>query len=160
MPVQVPVREPPDRGEVGEVENETFSAIELTVTFPGVGTHPGYAKGKLVNPIKLAAAFIEKLPRDALSPETTEGREGYVHPHRIDGGAETCTVTFLLRDHAVPELLQHHATPQAIAAAAFRWLDDPAAVRSLQQRFAALHRELRRDTGALATAAIEAVLQR
>ena len=66
----------------------------------------------------------------------------------------------LLRDHAVPELLQHGATPEKIAAAAFRWLDDPAAVRSLQQRFEALHRELRRDTGVLATAAIEAVLQR
>jgi lipid-A-disaccharide synthase len=66
----------------------------------------------------------------------------------------------LLRDHAVPELLQHAATPEKIAAAAFRWLDDPVAVRSLQQRFEALHRELRRDTGALATAAIEAVLQR
>ena len=66
----------------------------------------------------------------------------------------------LLRDHAVPELLQHRATPAAIAAATFRWLDDPAAVRSLQERFEALHRELHRDTGALATAAIEAVLQR
>jgi lipid-A-disaccharide synthase len=66
----------------------------------------------------------------------------------------------LLRDHAVPELLQHDATPEKIAAAAFRWLDDPEAVRSLQARFEALHRELRRDTGALATAAIEAVLQR
>jgi len=66
----------------------------------------------------------------------------------------------LLRDHAVPELLQGGATPEKIAAAAFRWLDDPAAVRSLQQRFEVLHRELRRDTGALATAAIEAVLQR
>jgi len=66
----------------------------------------------------------------------------------------------LLRDHAVPELLQDGATPEKIAAAAFRWLDDPAAVQSLRQRFEALHRELRRDTGALATAAIEAILQR
>jgi lipid-A-disaccharide synthase len=66
----------------------------------------------------------------------------------------------LLRDHAVPELLQDGATPEKIAAAAFRWLDDPAAVQSLRQRFEALHHELRRDTGALATAAIEAVLQR
>ncbi|HEX4234035.1 MAG TPA: lipid-A-disaccharide synthase [Caldimonas sp.] len=66
----------------------------------------------------------------------------------------------LLRDHAVPELLQHDATPEKIAAAAFRWLDDPAAVRSLQARFEAVHRDLRRDTGALATAAIEAILQR
>jgi lipid-A-disaccharide synthase len=66
----------------------------------------------------------------------------------------------LLRDHAVPELLQHGATPEKIAAEAFRWLDDPDAVRSLRQRFDALHRELRRDTGALATAAIETILQR
>ncbi|MGZ8259215.1 MAG: lipid-A-disaccharide synthase [Caldimonas sp.] len=66
----------------------------------------------------------------------------------------------LLRDHAVPELLQGDATPEKIAAAAFRWLDDPAAVRSLQARFEAVHRELRRDTGVLATAAIEAVLER
>ena len=65
----------------------------------------------------------------------------------------------LLRDHAVPELLQHDATPERIAAAAFRWLDDPAAVRSLQARFEAVHRELRRDTGALATDAIAAVLE-
>ncbi|HEY2188500.1 MAG TPA: lipid-A-disaccharide synthase [Caldimonas sp.] len=66
----------------------------------------------------------------------------------------------LLRDHAVPELLQHDATPEKIAAAAYRWLDDPVAVRSLQARFEAIHRELQRDTGALATAAIEAVLER
>jgi lipid-A-disaccharide synthase len=66
----------------------------------------------------------------------------------------------LLRDHAVPELLQRGATPEKIAAAAFRWLDDPAAVQSLQARFESVHQALRRDTGALATEAIEAVLQR
>jgi tripeptide aminopeptidase len=77
-----------DGSEVGEVENETFSAVELKVTLPGVGVHPGYAKGKLVNPIKLAAALIEKLPKDSLSPETTEGKEGYVHPNHIDGHAQ------------------------------------------------------------------------
>jgi tripeptide aminopeptidase len=60
-----------DGAEIGEVENETFSAIELKITFPGVAIHPGVAKGKLVNPLKLAAAFIEKLPKDTLSPETT-----------------------------------------------------------------------------------------
>jgi len=65
----------------------------------------------------------------------------------------------LLRDHAVPELLQNDATPQKIAAAAFRWLDDPTAVRSLQARFETVHRDLRRDTGALATDAIAAVLE-
>jgi tripeptide aminopeptidase len=96
-----------DGSEVGEIENETFSAVELKVTFPGVGVHPGYAKGKLVNPIKLAAAFIEKLPPDSLSPETTEGTEGYVHPHHIEGHAEDCMVTLLVRDHDGDKLEEH-----------------------------------------------------
>ena len=78
---------------VGEIENETFSAIELEVTFTGVGIHPGSAKGRLVNPVKLAARFIESLPPDTLSPETTEGREGFVHPYKIEGGAEGVMVT-------------------------------------------------------------------
>jgi tripeptide aminopeptidase len=104
-----------DGGDVGEIEDETFSAIELKVTFPGDGVHPGYAKGKLVNPIKLAAAFVEKLPKDSLSPETTEGREGYVHPQWIDGNPERCTVTFLLRDHDDAKLEQHEALVRRLA---------------------------------------------
>src|SRR5439155_27269957 len=88
-----------DGSEVGEIENETFSAVELTVTFRGVGVHPGTAKGKLVNPVKLAARLVERLPTDTLSPETTEGQEGFVHPFAIHGGAERATVTFILRDH-------------------------------------------------------------
>src|SRR5204863_3495257 len=98
-----------DGGEVGEIEDETFSAVQLKVTFPGVGVHPGYAKGKLVNPIKLAAAFIEMLPKGTLSPETTEEREGYVHPNFIAGSPEECTVTFLLRDHDNDKLEEHDA---------------------------------------------------
>ena len=104
-----------DGGEVGEIENETFSAAELKVTFPGSFVHPGYAKGKLVNPIKLAAAFIEKLPKDGLSPETTEGREGYVHPNFIAGSPEGCTVTFLLRDHDNDKLEEHDALVRRLA---------------------------------------------
>src|SRR5437764_759602 len=104
-----------DGGEVGEIENETFSAVELKVTFPGKFVHPGYAKGKLVNPIKLAAAFIEKLPKDGLSPETTEGREGYVHPLHISGSPEECTVTFLLRDHDNDKLEEHDALVRRLA---------------------------------------------
>ena len=104
-----------DGGEVGEIENETFSAVELKVTFPGSFVHPGYAKGKLVNPIKLAAAFIEKLPKDGLSPETTEGREGYVHPLHISGNAEECTVTVYLRDHDDDKLEEHDALVRRLA---------------------------------------------
>ncbi len=73
---------------VGAIENETFSAVELKVTFHGVGVHPGWAKGVLVNPVKLAARFVASLPADTLSPETTEDREGFVHPYKIEGGAE------------------------------------------------------------------------
>lgn len=95
-----------DGGAAGEVENETFCADSMTVRFHGVNVHPGYAKGKLINAIKLAARFIDKLPKDRLSPETTEGREGYVHPHAINGGVETAEVKFLIRDFTVEGLKQ------------------------------------------------------
>jgi tripeptide aminopeptidase len=96
-----------DGSKVGEIENETFSAIGMTVVFRGRGVHPGTAKGKLVNSIKLAAAFLSSLPKDRLSPETTEGKEGFVHPGRIEGGGETTTVHLIVRDHEW-ELLQGH----------------------------------------------------
>src|SRR6185503_11754663 len=70
-----------DGGSVGEVETESFSADAMTVTFHGFNTHPGYAKGRLVNAIKVAADFIHRLPADHLSPETTEGQDGFVHPY-------------------------------------------------------------------------------
>jgi tripeptide aminopeptidase len=92
---------------VGEIENETFSAVELKLTFRGVGVHPGYAKDVLVNPVKLAARFVSSLPAETLSPETTEGREGFVHPYKIEGGAEGVTVTLIVRDHD-PEKLEEH----------------------------------------------------
>jgi tripeptide aminopeptidase len=107
-----------DGEAVGEIENETFSAIELKVTFHGVGVHPGLAKGRLVNPIKLAARFVESLPRDSLSPETTEGGEGFVHPFEIEGGAESATVTLILRDHDGDKLERHHALARRLAAEA------------------------------------------
>jgi len=86
-----------DGSVVGEIENETWSALELKITFRGKMVHPGYAKGKLLNPIKLAARFVDSLPRDR-APETTEGREGYLHPLSIDGNAEGVTVTCYVRD--------------------------------------------------------------
>ena len=104
-----------DGGEVGEIENETFSAIELEATFTGAGIHPGSAKGRLVNPVKLAARFVESLPRDMLSPETTEGREGFVHPYKIEGGAESVTVTLIVRDHDGDKLEQHVELVQRLA---------------------------------------------
>jgi tripeptide aminopeptidase len=104
-----------DGSVVGEIENETFSAVELKVTFAGVGVHPGYAKGKLVNPVKLAARLVAALPADTLSPETTEGQEGFVHPYGIAGGADHCTVTFIARDHDGDKLEEHVALVRRLA---------------------------------------------
>jgi tripeptide aminopeptidase len=100
---------------VGEIENETFSAVELKVSFHGVGVHPGLAKDVLVNPVKLAARFVASLPPDSLSPETTEGREGFVHPYEIDGGPAGVTVTLIVRDHDGAKLEEHVALVQRLA---------------------------------------------
>ena len=86
-----------DGTEIGGIDDESFSASEAVVVFHGRGVHPGSAKGKLVNSIKLAADFIASLPRDANSPETTDDREPYVHPTRIHGGTEETTVKLILR---------------------------------------------------------------
>ncbi len=87
-----------DGERVGEIENETWSALELKVTFPGVPVHPGLAKGKLVNPIKLAARFVDGLPPE-MAPETTDGRDGFVHPSAISGDPVRATVVTHVRDY-------------------------------------------------------------
>ncbi|MBN2344922.1 MAG: peptidase T [Candidatus Aminicenantes bacterium] len=87
-----------DGEKPGEIEDETFCADSLEVTVTGINVHPGMAKNKLVNAVKVAARIIEKLPKDALSPETTEKREGYVHPHQFSGNVETAAIKFLIRD--------------------------------------------------------------
>ena len=104
-----------DGEAVGEIENETFSAVELKVRFEGVGVHPGSAKGRLVNPVKLAARFVASLPSDTLSPETTEGQEGFVHPFSVEGGAEGVTVGLILRDHDGAKLEEHVALVRRLA---------------------------------------------
>jgi tripeptide aminopeptidase len=93
-----------DGGSRGELELESFSADSMTVTFQGFNTHPGYAKGRMVNAIKLASDFITRLPADVLSPETTAGREGYVHPLQVDASVDRTTVTLLLRDFETEKL--------------------------------------------------------
>jgi tripeptide aminopeptidase len=96
-----------DGSALGELEIETFSAASVRVTIRGLSVHPGTAKGKLVNAAKLAAELVASLPADRLSPETTEDRQGYVHPHRISGGAEEAVVDFIARDHD-DDLLEQH----------------------------------------------------
>ncbi|HET9279018.1 MAG TPA: peptidase T [Flavitalea sp.] len=93
-----------DAGERGAYEDETFSADGVTVTIHGVSAHPGYAKDKLVNSMKVAAAFLDSLPKEHLSPETTEEREGFVHPVHIEGIAEKTTLQFIIRDFITAKL--------------------------------------------------------
>lgn len=93
-----------DAGERGTFEDETFSADGVKITFYGVSAHPGYAKGKMINALKLAAYFLDSLPKDEWSPETTDGRYGFVHPVRMDGVAEKATVEFIIRDFITPKL--------------------------------------------------------
>lgn len=87
-----------DGGPAGELESETFAADTFIATFQGFNTHPGYAKGKMINAIKVAADFIARLPQGKLSPETTDGYEGYVHPYTLDASVEKTTVRVLVRD--------------------------------------------------------------
>jgi tripeptide aminopeptidase len=120
-----------DGAEVGGIENETFSAVELKVTFTGVAIHPGSAKGKLVNPVKLAARFVASLPADSLSPETTEEREGFIHPLELTGGTGGATVTVYLRDHDGEKLEGHVALARELAEAAVA--DEPRATVSFER---------------------------
>ena len=87
-----------DGGEAGSLEDETFSADGVQVIIYGVITHPGYAKDKLVNALKIAADILAALPRTELSPETTEAKQGFIHPVRVDGIAEKATIDFIIRD--------------------------------------------------------------
>lgn len=93
-----------DGGERGSLEDENFSADGVHIVFHGISAHPGSAKGKLVNALKVAAAFIDSLPRDEWSPETTEDRYGFVHPVRMEGNAEKATVDFIIRDFITAKL--------------------------------------------------------
>ncbi len=93
-----------DGETLGELQVETFSADSITVTFHGFNTHPGFAKGKMVNAIKVASEFISRLPKDKLSPETTEAYEGFVHPYMIDAGVESTSVKLLVRDFKTAKL--------------------------------------------------------
>jgi tripeptide aminopeptidase len=94
-----------DGGGVGEIDGETFSADLATVTITGVNIHPSIAKGRMINAIRLAGLFIERLPRQILSPETTSDRAGFLHPYRIDGGVGSVTLRILLRDFITARLV-------------------------------------------------------
>ena len=104
-----------DGETLGELQVETFSADSITVTFHGFNTHPGFAKGKMVNAIKVAAEFIGRLPKDGLSPETTDGFAGFVHPYVMDAGVESTSVKLLVRDFSTPKLQEMERLVERLA---------------------------------------------
>lgn len=104
-----------DGGEAGTLEDETFSADGATITINGVIAHPGYAKDTLVNALKIAGEILAALPKNEFSPETTDKREGFVHPVRVEGIAEKATIDFIVRDFETANLAKHEARLKAIA---------------------------------------------
>ncbi|WP_373514153.1 peptidase T [Persicitalea sp.] len=116
-----------DGETLGTLENETFSADGAQIRIQGVSTHPGFAKGKLENALKIASEIVAALPQDSLSPETTEGKEGFVHPVSMQGGQDEATIDFIVRDfnavglrqkadllrQITQEVLQHYPNSKA-----------------------------------------------
>jgi tripeptide aminopeptidase len=107
-----------DGGSRGEVESESFSADAITVTFHGFNTHPGYARGRMVNAIKVAADFIGRLPRAALSPESTDGYDGFVHPYIVNASVDRTSVKLLVRDFRTDALAAKERLVEGLAAEA------------------------------------------
>ncbi len=98
-----------DGESLGNIEDETFSADGVTIFIEGVSAHPGFAKGKMEHAIKIAAAIVDRLPKTACSPETTEGRQGFLHPVHISGALEAATLDFIVRDFAESGLKEKEA---------------------------------------------------
>jgi tripeptide aminopeptidase len=105
-----------DGSTAGELQQETFSGAQVRMKVRGRAIHPGWAKGELVNAVKLAAEVIDRLPKDRLSPETTDGREGYVHPVVISGDSSEVELRFIVRDFENDQLDEHVTFLRGIAA--------------------------------------------
>ncbi|MBS1783572.1 MAG: peptidase T [Bacteroidetes bacterium] len=104
-----------DGGERAHLEGETFSADSVVIIFNGISAHPGYAKDKMVNAMKIAGTFLSKLPRQEWCPESTEGMEGFVHPVRMEGVLEQATIQFIIRDFETTKLSEHEARLYSLA---------------------------------------------
>jgi tripeptide aminopeptidase len=104
-----------DGSDLGELQDETFSAFEVLLTVRGVEVHPGQATGKLVNALRLAARIVAALPADTLTPETTGGREGFIHPHELSGTPGKSVVRLIVRDFDDERLDQHVALVERVA---------------------------------------------
>ena len=103
-----------DGESAGNIEDETFSADGAIITIEGVSTHPGFAKGKMEHAIKIAAAIVDRLPKNTCSPETTDGKEGFLHPVAISGALEKATIQFIVRDFTDQGLTQKETLLEGI----------------------------------------------
>ncbi len=106
-----------DGSDLGELQDETFSADEAIVRVTGVEVHPGQATGKLVNALRLAAQIVAALPDDRLTPETTGGREGFIHPYLMTGDVASAEVRLIVRDFDDDLLAEHVALLERTARA-------------------------------------------
>lgn len=104
-----------DGETVGSIENETFSADSARLTIFGVSSHPGFAKGKMESAIKIASEIVNSLPQDILSPESTDGKQGFIHPVSFKGSVEEATVDFILRDFDEAQLIRYRELLKTIA---------------------------------------------
>ncbi|MBW7867963.1 MAG: peptidase T [Brumimicrobium sp.] len=104
-----------DGGVLGSIEDESFSADAVKITVHGVSAHPGYAKGILVNALKVGGEILASLPKDSWSPETTEDRQGFVHPTSFNGIQEKATISFIIRDHITAKLTEYENRLKGIA---------------------------------------------
>jgi tripeptide aminopeptidase len=104
-----------DGAELGRVDDETFSASDVRIKIEGLSVHPGTSKGKMVNAIKLAARLVERLPQGSRSPETTDGREGFIHPHRLTGTTAQAELRVIARDFDSEQLAEYEQLLRGLA---------------------------------------------
>lgn len=142
----------------GELQDESFSAVTAIVTFTGVDIHPGTAKGKMVNALRPAARFIAALPSDRLSPETTSGREGFIHPFELTGTSREAVVRLIVRDFDDDQLVAHLALLERTATDATAQIPGVTLHIETQRQYSNMRTFIERDPRVVA-AAVEAMRQ-
>jgi tripeptide aminopeptidase len=132
-----------DGETAGSIENETFSGDGAVITIYGVASHPGFAKGKMENALKIASRIVAKFP-DKLSPEHTEAKEGFIHPVHIEGNIEKATVRLIIRDFSEAGLKRHAKTIQRIVDAAMKPFTNSRAEVKISEQYRNMNKVLRR----------------
>ncbi|MBP6827407.1 MAG: peptidase T [Saprospiraceae bacterium] len=132
-----------DGETAGSIEDETFSADGAVVTVRGVASHPGFAKGKMENALKIAARIVAKFP-DKLSPEHTEGKEGFIHPVHFEGNLEKATIKLIIRDFSDAGLKRHGKTLQKIVDGVLKNFPNSSAEVKISEQYRNMGKVLRR----------------